>query len=133
MINVAKAILYDDKEKTILILKRSKHLINEESPWEWDLPGGHAERDETNLRALVREVWEETALDMYRLNISRMHSSENTVFYFVDKWRGTINLSDEHDSYAWIDPGDIRKYDIGDNYASAVEKAMVDISYDEPE
>ena len=43
----------DDK---VLILRRSGKVISKESPWEWDLPGGHVEKDEALDDALDRSL-----------------------------------------------------------------------------
>ena len=49
---VSKVVMIDKNDK-VLILRRSGRIISEESPWEWDLPGGHAEQDEA-LESLGR-------------------------------------------------------------------------------
>ena len=93
---VAKVIMVDKNDK-VLILKRSGRVTSEESPWEWDLPGGHVEEDESLESALDREVWEETSLD----------------------------IGKEHDDYIWIIPEDITNYYIGEKYERAIGRITV--------
>ena len=48
---VSKVVMVDENDK-VLILRRSGKVISKESPWEWDLPGGHVEKDESLEAAL---------------------------------------------------------------------------------
>ncbi|MEC8978324.1 MAG: NUDIX hydrolase, partial [Pseudomonadota bacterium] len=56
---VAKIVLYNDKNE-VLFLKRTDYV--EKFKNEWDLPGGHAHIGEDMIKALRREVREETKL-----------------------------------------------------------------------
>ena len=119
---VSKVIMVDKNDK-VLILKRSGRVISEESPWEWDLPGGHVEKDESLEAALDREVWEETSLDIGKA--TKIYTEGYTTFFVSYEWEGDIMLSKEHDDYTWIDPEDITNYYIGEKYERAIGRITV--------
>ena len=83
---VAKVVLINKDDK-VLILKRSGRIINEESPWEWDLPGGHIKNKEVQSgthgiqSGLKREVFEETGLTINKIHPSFKHTTK----YFMRK------------------------------------------------
>jgi len=114
---VSKVVMINEEDK-VLILKRSGRVISEESPWEWDLPGGHAEKGESVEVALDREVWEETSLDLGE--ITRIYTDDYTTFFVSYDWEGKIMLSKEHDDYKWISPEEVTNYYIGDKYERAI-------------
>jgi 8-oxo-dGTP pyrophosphatase MutT (NUDIX family) len=119
---VAKIVLIR-KDDQILILKRAKKLITEKSPWEWDLPGGHAETDENLADTIVREVWEELSLSLGET--TEIYIKEETTFFVSYEWEGKIMLCNEHEECLWIDPKDIDNYNIGDKYSLAIGRATV--------
>tara|TARA_Y100001963_G_scaffold147985_1_gene225081 strand:- start:27 stop:449 length:423 start_codon:yes stop_codon:yes gene_type:complete len=114
---VSKVVMID-KEDKVLILRRSGRVISEESPWEWDLPGGHVENEESAEVALDREVWEETSLDLGE--ITRIYTDDYTTFFVSYDWEGKIMLSKEHDEYKWINPEEVTNYYIGEKYERAI-------------
>ena len=74
--------------------------------------------------ALVREVKEETGLDVYDLqlvsvqeSVNSDHFSEKRHFIFIDFTCRTdqydVVLNDEADEYAWVKPSAILDYDLG--------------------
>ena len=119
---VAKVVLIRKDDK-ILILRRARKLITEESPWKWDLPGGHAETGEELIDTIVREVWEELSLSLGKA--TEIYSVEETTFFVSYEWEGKIMLSNEHEEYIWIDPKDVDNYNIGDKYSLAIGRATV--------
>ena len=117
MEKVAKIVLID-KEDKVLILKRAKKFIIEKSPWKWDLPGGHAETDESLSDTIDREVWEEVSLSLGKA--TEIYTEDETTFFVSYEWEGKIMLSNEHEDYIWIHPEDIDNYDIGEKYSLAI-------------
>ena len=117
MRKVAKVVLINKDDK-VLILKRSGRIISEESPWEWDLPGGHAASEESLEDTLDREIWEETSLDLGKA--TNIYTDDYTTFFVSYEWEGNIMLSKEHDDYVWIEPEDITNYYIGEKYGRAI-------------
>ncbi len=123
---VSKVIILDGLK--VLLLKRNQDLVNERSPWTWDLPGGHIDPDETAFSAAKREVTEETKIDLKFL--LRMGTDSNigklTYFYVSDDWSGPIELSDEHEDYKWVSPNDLHNYEdeMGNMYYKMVLRAL---------
>lgn len=123
---VSKVIILDSSK--VLLLKRSAELVNKQSPWTWDLPGGHIDEGETAHAASMREVREETSL---KLNfLLRLGKDSNigklTFFYVSDDWSGQIQLSDEHEDFVWAEPGDLEGYEskIGTMYYKMIKRAL---------
>tara|TARA_R110002074_G_scaffold374674_1_gene551024 strand:- start:41 stop:463 length:423 start_codon:yes stop_codon:yes gene_type:complete len=119
---VAKVILIRKDDK-VLILKRCRKFLTKESPWEWDLPGGHAETDEILTDTIVREVWEELSLSLGKA--TEIYAEDETTFFVSYEWEGKIMLSNEHEECLWIDPKDMDNYNIGDKYSLAIGRATV--------
>jgi bis(5'-nucleosidyl)-tetraphosphatase len=81
----------------------------------WDYPKGHLEKDESQWRAAVRELREETGIrQVDRVGTFRraMHYAfyspkkghvQKTVTYFLGRTRAeAVTLSDEHEGFAWL-------------------------------
>lgn len=71
----------------------------------WDLPGGHKLEGETDYETLVREVKEETGLDLVEARF--INSTPKAVFYeaTVAGTRPAVTLSEEHTAFKWERPG----------------------------
>ena len=121
MVRVSKAVMFDDEGK-LLILRRAPRLITKLSPWEWDLPGGHVDKGESDVRGLAREIKEETTLSISRAPDWYM-LDKDTRFYLLREWNGEVSLSDEHTEYRWIVPEEAVKYNIGKRYSKAIKEA----------
>jgi len=95
---VAKAIIVD-KNKKVLLLKRSNYL--EKYANEWDLPGGHLKEGENLIQGLKRETREETGLainnPVYFRNIEK-----HIYFYTADYIEAPISLSGEHTEFKFF-------------------------------
>lgn len=106
---VATAILY--KEGKVLVLKRS--AAHELLPGYWQFPEGKLESGEKPEEALIREVLEETGLEINKNKFLKSYpvivpykniAYEVTRLVYLAEFTGKISLSEEHDEYAWIDP-----------------------------
>ena len=112
----AKIIITDDQNK-ILILRRSsshpfwgKHL---------DFPGGIIEKKETPEAGIIREVKEETGLnldeDNLKLDISKNKNFGYHAFVFeykLDTEEPKVVISWEHDQYQWITKKELLKLEM---------------------
>lgn len=105
-----KAII-EDQIGRVLILK-SKYSDF------WDLPGGHVANGEVLEKALVREVKEETNLDvvsseeLFARELTLGTETKPVVFYKV-RTDGTITLSSEHASFRWVNQEQLEEYNLG--------------------
>jgi len=106
---IAAVCIIEDKDGDILFLARSK------SPLGLGLPGGKVdEQDEGNLlNTIVREVYEETAIDISNEDIifvdMAMSFNDRKVGVFKVKIQDKPNviLSKEHKFYTWININNI--------------------------
>jgi len=112
-----RALITDDDGK-ILIIKRSSE--SKTNPDKWELPGGKVDQGEPFDQALIREVKEET-----NLNISLDHvvgvSEQNLtliravhIILSAKVEEGELNLSSEHDGYAWVYFDTLPEYELAD-------------------
>lgn len=105
-----KAIVYNDQDE-FLILKDSTSDF-------WDLPGGHVADGEATNESLVREVKEETQLELE--NVEELFTREielgnelKAVIFYVAKGYGHVGLSDEHTKHKWVTLGESKEYNLG--------------------
>ena len=129
MNRVTKAIMIGDVEGfndgRVLILKRAGSHVTEDSPHEWDLPGGHIRQGESDKDGLVREIMEETGLNPLHVP-DWFVLSGHTRFFIIQDWEGKFKLSDEHQDYEWIEPAEATNYNLGRVYTHAIEQAFKD-------
>lgn len=97
------AIIKDNNK--ILILKRAGDV--EFSPNTWDFPGGKVLENETLLQALLREVKEETNLEIQPeenyFSSFKYPNGKITIFAFkANLLGGEIKLDEKHTDYKWI-------------------------------
>ena len=105
---VAKAILLDSKGD-FLLLKRSE--THPRLAGFYDLPGGTVELSEDSRTAVIREIFEETAIelsiDQVRVVYTTTHmihgKSYPTMLYLVrvPAEKPEVTISWEHESYEW--------------------------------
>lgn len=99
-----------------LVLKRSEQVI---LPGAWQPVQGHIEAGETAYQCAARELREETGLRpkaFYQVSaINRFYLAQydqvilSPVFLAVVASNAKVQLSDEHESYAWLTPDDAVK------------------------
>lgn len=125
-------IIHDNK---VLILRESKKYEDGTKAGKFDVVGGRLKPGEHFAESLIREIKEETGLDV-----------EIGKPFFVNEWRpvvkgeqwqivGTffecstksnhVNLSKDHDKFLWIDPKEYSNYPLIENLKPAFE-AYVD-------
>ena len=108
----AKIIIFNKNK--ILILKRSSKAKN--NPQIWEIPGGKVDKNENFQQGAIREVREETALDikiigeLYHENAFRR---ERFIFYATTNQENII-LYHEHKDYDWILPENLETINLVD-------------------
>jgi ADP-ribose pyrophosphatase YjhB (NUDIX family) len=89
----AFAIILDEQDRVLLCHRRDYDL--------WNLPGGGVELNETPWECVIREVKEETGLDVEVESLAGIYSKRNETdicFSFICKVTGgKISLTDEAD------------------------------------
>lgn len=110
-----RAIIQNDQGQCLLI-RRSGACRNFVGKWEW--PGGKTDDGETFESALLREIREETGLNVELKGVAGAFGME------MDKIRvavlcmeavpvaGTLTLSDEHDDHAWVPLAEMLEWDL---------------------
>ena len=106
-----------EKGGKFLLVKRSEADAN--FPGKWMFPGGKVEKGEDALQGLLREIKEETGLDVQdkaamirTYYFTRSDGSNALGFNFVLQWKaGDVVLEDGLTDYRWILPEEIVKYD----------------------
>ncbi len=112
-----RVLLLDDKEK-ILIIKRSTD--SKTNPGKWELPGGKVDPGESFDQALIREVYEETKLKItldHVVGVSEQNLHLIRAVHIIMSGRvmeGKLNLSQEHEGYAWVYLENLLDYPLAD-------------------
>jgi 8-oxo-dGTP diphosphatase len=110
-----RAIIRDEQGRCLL-LRRSP--VNKGFVGQWEWPGGKADPGESFDEALRREVREETGLEIELLGVVGALDFEMpqvrvaTLCMEARLTGGTIQLSEEHDNYAWVPPEEVARWDL---------------------
>lgn len=91
-------------------------------------PGGHVEKNESFVESVVREVKEETGLDVHDVKLCgiRQWTDETKGFRYIvllfktNCFSGELKSSDEGKVF-WIDKKDIGKYALADGFEEVLE------------
>jgi len=97
-------VLYGDK---ILLLRRSD--THPTRPGEWDLPGGLLDDGETPKEAVIREIKEETGLDVQNPKVFDVTFRNSgsigdliLLLFWVEANDNEVTLSYEHSEHKWV-------------------------------
>lgn len=110
----------------ILIVKR--HPKSRTDPEMWELPGGKVEKGEHFADALVREIKEETNLDVnvgdFCEAIQNDYPHKRTVqlMMYLDDINGSVEISDEHTQFKWASMDEIRSLELSTSFKKVLEK-----------
>ena len=114
---VAKAVIVRDGKALILLRAPS-----ESHPGKWDLPGGHVHVAEDLRVGLLREVREETGLELQE-PIAQLYVEGRETFFKASDPEQEIRLSHEHTEYRFTSIADIPE-NISDKFVRAIKKAI---------
>jgi len=115
---LAVRVLLTNEDGKILILKRSTD--SKTNPGKWELPGGKVDQGEAFDQALIREVLEETGLKIGLddvMGVSQQNLPLIRAVHIIMSGRvkeGELNISDEHEGYAWEFLDNLGDYELAD-------------------
>ncbi len=117
-IPIAVAVLVRDG----LVLLAHRHPLRRWYPDCWDLVGGHVERGELPVEAVVRECLEELGVRAHTPTPFPMPFSDPTLelhAFLVTSWEGEpANCApDEHDDLRWFTPAELEGLTMADPVA----------------
>ena len=119
-----------NSEKVILtalcmVADGTRILLQDRVKEDWrglTFPGGHVEKNESFVRAIIREVKEETGLTIYNPKLSgiKQFLTENDERYVVllfksNLFSGNLCSSDEGEMY-WIDRADLQNTSVAEGF-----------------
>ena len=103
--------LGDDLEASVkAVLHRNDVVLLIKNDEGWALPGGHIRRGENKAAALVREIFEETGLNISDVQDTHIQSG-NKHFFCAQYLTDDVILSDEHSEYKFFDINEIKELD----------------------
>jgi 8-oxo-dGTP pyrophosphatase MutT (NUDIX family) len=96
-IRIAGVVVFNSQEQVLLL----------EHNGVWDLPKGHVEDGESYLEGALRECREETGLShRHDLEVFPYHfvnvPSKKLLRFYLGFSDGDVEISDEHDDFAWV-------------------------------
>ena len=110
-----KAVVH--RNVLVLLLKNKKG---------WDLPGGHVRQGENKISALMREIFEETGINVSNVqDLNMTHGNKH--FFTCEFLTDDIILSDEHQEYGFFNLEEVEQLeDLSEKYKKPIFKSMSD-------
>jgi 8-oxo-dGTP diphosphatase len=127
VIGVGAVIIYDGK---ILLEKRK----NEPGKGKWSIPGGLVELGESVEQTVIREVKEETGLEVEKPehvdivdNVIRDENGEIKYHfvildYFVKLKSGVLKAASDAEELGWVSLDEVEKYDLTKTFKAFFER-----------
>ena len=118
---VCVLILNDDKTKFLSVSLKEDHT-------DFNLPGGKVEQNETFEEAAIREIKEETGLDIYNLNFlyKDFDIDYEVITYYTLSHQGIINTLENH-VVKWLPLYDLTKSKKWPKYNSMVYNKFLEL------
>jgi mutator protein MutT len=122
-------VVLKDKRGRYLLMQRTRKWGLQ--PGVWEFPGGKLDPGETFAEALVRETREETGFDVELLDVlgaAQWEKPDRRVAYLILSARvtgGRFQISEEHDDAAWVEPGEMERYDIAPQLRDFAREVLV--------
>ena len=124
----SSAIILDETHSKILLTRRTDN-------GRWCLPGGAMDAGESWEECCVREVWEETGLEVRVVRLLGIYSTPHRVVYYADgnRWQivsanflveitsGTLGVSNETTAVGFFSPPEMAELDIVDPHIERIQ------------
>jgi 8-oxo-dGTP pyrophosphatase MutT (NUDIX family) len=112
-----------DHRGRVLLVKRADN-------GQWEIPGGVMGLDEEIHQALIREVEEETGLDVQPDQLTGVYKNIRlgivALVFACRPTGGHLRTSDESTEVAWVEPADLAQL-VGDRIRIRIEDALADL------
>ena len=120
--SVKAMIFYDGR--LLLLQKKDKEGLH---PWEF--PGGGVQSGEDFEQALLREVQEETGLNIHILSVGsiwvyRRDATQQLdgIIFIAEALRDTVVISNEHLDFRWVTPAEFPSYRLQDSLQDSLAR-----------
>ena len=124
-------ILHNGK---VLILRESKRYDDGSNPGQFDVPGGRVKPGQRFDESLLREIMEETGLDVKKIRpfhvdewrpVVKGHQWQIVGTYFIcTSESDEVKTSEDHDGFRWIDPKDYQDFNLIPNVRNAFKSFL---------
>jgi 8-oxo-dGTP pyrophosphatase MutT (NUDIX family) len=125
------AFILDPMGERVLLTRRTDN-------GRWCLPGGAMEAGESLAETCVREVWEETGLEVRILKLVGVYSSPNRIVTYPDgnQWQiishnfeaevigGELTLSNETTEFGYFTPVEIAAMDVMEHHREIIADGL---------
>ena len=124
----ARVIILDKAGRCLLVKRAASGKTN---PGKWEFPGGKAELGENFEKALLREVREETGLDVSLTRsigtVECAMTIGRVIHLVMEGHAGSdlVRLSKEHDQYRWISPKELPEMDMVKEFLPFVREYLL--------
>lgn len=121
----------------VIVYKDDKIFLAKSKKWNdrWIVPGGHLDWGEQIHDCVVREVKEETNMDVHNVQMLQLqesifpeqfHDKRHFVFldFMAEYKEGDIVLNEELQEYKWVTPSEAMKLNLNDSTKSFVHAFM---------
>lgn len=115
---IVHTLILNEENKVLIIKRASQRKV---FPSNWDIPGGTLEPGEDPAEGALREIKEETSLELdeislydYTHNIDTEKNKQFIRLIFIGTYEGgEVQVNpEEHEEYAWVDIDNMKEYDL---------------------
>lgn len=125
------AVVFDDDRRKVLLTRRTDN-------GRWCLPGGALDPGETVTESCIREVLEETGLDVEVVRLAGVYSDPHRLIEYADGHRfhlislnfetrvvgGALRESEETSEFLWASPEKLSEVDLMEHHVERVADAL---------